>query len=270
MEKKLIVGNSSFVGNELFKIKQYDIVSYKNIHHIDFSNYDSVINCALNPVFKTQNYDEKIDVDFEIAKLAYRNRCHYMMISTRKVYGSSSELKIYTEKSVTNPFDYYSENKLICENKIRTEFGDNSVIIRGSNLFGFELGRQSFMGFCMDQLRHGGKIVFSISENTKRDFIDIEVACQLMDKVIEKKLTGIYNLSSNFGLEIGKVAKNLINGYGKGIFLCTNDIVKEQFIIDNTKLLKKLKVNPNFSNTTEIIQELGKKLSWVDSLNIKV
>lgn len=260
MAKRLIIGKTSFIGNELSKFKNYDIAAYKDLHHIDFSQYDSVINCALNPVFKTQVYDEKIDVDFEVARKAYENGCHYTMISTRKVYGSSTELKTYTEESPTKPFDFYSENKLICENKIRNEFGDNSVIVRGSNLFGFELGRQSFMGFCMDQLKHSEKIIFSIGEHTKRDFIDIHTSCCLFDKISKRKLTGLYNLSSNYGLEIGKIAKHLIKGYGKGEFLCTSDEVKEQFIIDNTKLVKELKLIPQTFYIAIIIEDLGKQL----------
>lgn len=260
MAKKLIIGKTSFIGNELIKLKNYDIVAYKDIHHVDISQYDGVINCALNPAFKTQAYDEKIDVDYKMAKLAYENNCHYTMVSTRKVYGSSVELKTYTEDSPTNPFDFYSENKLICENKILQQFGDKCVIVRGSNLFGFELGRQSFMGFCMNQLKHSEKIIFSIDENTKRDFIDIHTSSFLLDNISRKKLTGIYNLSSNYGLEIGKVAKYLIRGYGKGEFICTSNIVKEQFIIDNTKLIKELKLISNPIYITGVIEELGKQL----------
>jgi dTDP-4-dehydrorhamnose reductase len=260
LAKRLIVGKTSFIGTELAKLKDYDIVAYKDVHHVDFSQYDGVINCALNPVFKTQTYDETIDVDYEIARLAYENNCHYVMISTRKVYGSSSELKAYTEESPTNPFDFYSENKLICEKKILQQFGDKTVVVRGSNLFGFELGRQSFMGFCMDQLKHSEKVIFSIGQETKRDFIDIYTSSFLLDLISRKKLTGIYNLSSNHGLEIGKVAKHLIRGYGKGEFLCTSDVVKEQFIIDNTKLTEELRVSLNPIYITAVIEDLGKEL----------
>ncbi len=111
MARRLIIGKTSFIGKELAKLKNFDIVAYKDVHHMDLSQYDAIINCAINPVFKTQTYDEKIDVDYEISKLANKNNCHYVMISTRKVYGSSSELKTYTEESPTNPFDFYSENK---------------------------------------------------------------------------------------------------------------------------------------------------------------
>jgi hypothetical protein len=116
------------------------------------------------------------------------------------------------------------------------------------------------MGFCMDQLKHSEKIIFSISDRTKRDFIDITTSANLLDQIARRKLTGIYNLSSNYGLEIGKVAKHLIKGYDKGEFLCTSDVVKEQFIIDNTKLTKELKLISNPIYITGIIEDLGKEL----------
>jgi nucleoside-diphosphate-sugar epimerase len=259
-----VIGKTSFIGKELAALKDYDIVAYKNVHHVDFSQYECVFNCALNPAFKTQSYTDDIDVDYEMAKLAYENGCHYIMLSTRRVYGSSSELKSYNEESPTNPFDFYSENKLICENKIRSQFGDKSVVVRGSNLYGFEPNRQSFMGFCMDQLTTTGKIVFSINETTKRDFIDIETSCHLLGRIADKKLTGLYNLSSNYGLEIGKVAKYLINGYRLGEFICTSDVVKEQFIIDNTKLSKELNLYTDSSNIQNIIEDLGEQLARYD------
>lgn len=264
MEKRLIIGKTSFIGKELAKFENFDIVAYHNIHHVDFSKYSCVVNCALDPTFKTQPYDQENDVDYNMAKLSYENGCHYVMMSTRKVYGSYADLRIFTEKSQTNPFDFYSENKLISEFKIQKDFADKSVIVRGSNLFGFEFGRQSFMGFCMNQLKSKNRIIFSISENIKRDFIDIETSCMMLDKISKKKLTGIYNLSSNIGLEIGKVAKHLINGYGQGEFICESGTIKEQFIVDNTKLLKELNITQQPFYITETIEKLGEELARYD------
>ncbi len=260
MAKRLVIGKTSFIAKELAKLEDFDIVGYNNIHHVDFSKYDCVVNCALNPTFKTQPYDQEKDVDYQMAKLSYESGCNYVMLSTRKVYGSYADLRTFTEESQTNPFDFYSENKLISEYKIQKEFGDKSVIVRGSNLFGFELGRQSFMGFCMNQLISDSKIVFTISEHVKRDFIDIGTSCMLLDSISKRKLTGIYNLSSNYGLEIGKVAKYLIRGYGAGEFLCTSDVMKEQFIIDNNKLTKELNISTQPLYITNIIRKLGEEL----------
>lgn len=260
MAKRLIIGKTSFIGNELVKLNGYDIVAYSDVHHVDFSQYDCVINCALNPDFKTKPYDESTDVDYNMAKLSYQNGCHYVMMSTRKVYGAYSDFRSFNEETQTNPFDFYSENKLISEYKILKHFGDKSVVVRGSNLFGFEYGRQSFMGFCMNQLKNTGKIVFSINEHTKRDFIDIQTSCYQLDLLSGKNLTGIYNLSSNCGLEIGKFARNLIKGYGSGQFICTGDEFKEQFVIDNTKLLKELKLNTTPFYSFEKIEKLGENL----------
>ncbi len=52
-QKFMYMRNSQyFIGNELAKLKNFDIVAYKDIHHVDFSQYDGVINCALNQVLR--------------------------------------------------------------------------------------------------------------------------------------------------------------------------------------------------------------------------
>ena len=141
MAKVLIVGKNSFIGTSLSKVKdgnKFKKISYKNLYNVDLKEYDVVINCSLNPSFKSSVYHLGIDVDYDVAHKAYESGCHYVMLSTRKIYGSSTALKTYNEESEENPYDHYSENKLKSEKKILSQFGDRATVIRGSNLFGYE------------------------------------------------------------------------------------------------------------------------------------
>jgi nucleoside-diphosphate-sugar epimerase len=114
------------------------------------------------------------------------------------------------------------------------------------------------MGFCMNQLKHDDKIEYTISGKTQRDFISIKSVCKVLNKVVEIKPQGIYNLSSNHGTEIGDVARSLIEGYGSGKFIESGQ-VKDQFILKNTKLLKTLNIElPVFQK--KYIKKLGEKL----------
>jgi len=255
VEKILLVGKNSFIGQNI----NCDKVSYNESKDINFSQYDIIINCALHPEFKIVKYDETIDIDFEIGKKAYESKCHYVMLSTSKVYGNNNELKTYDENSQLNPFDYYSENKLKSETKLLENF-NNVVVLRGSNIFGFEYGRNSFVGYCMTQLVNEGKIVYTISEKTKRDFIFVKDSAYLIEEAGKHRITGIYNLSSNYGLEIGKVARNLISGYRYGGKFKSSGPVDRQFVMDNTKLLKVLNLDYTFSDYEKTFIELGKKL----------
>ena len=255
----LVVGENSFIGKNLNK---FDRISYKNIDTIDFSDYNVILNCALNPLYKISTYDEKNDVDYQIAKLAYENGCHNVMISTRRVYGKSPIVETYTENSTLKPFDYYGENKLNTEFKLLSNFGDKTTILRGSNIFGYEYGRNSFMGYCMSQLVNEGRIKYTISKDIVRDFIHVRDACSIIESVCLNRPTGVFNLSSNHGLNLGLIAENLILGYGYGgIFEeVANPQVEDSFILDNTKIKNELKIEIGPFDYPWIIQTLGKSL----------
>lgn len=264
MAEILIVGENSFIGNALYKLKDgntYRKISYLESQHYDFSKFDSVVNCALNPNFKQMNYHESIDVDYEIAKKAYNNNCHYVMISTRKVYGSYNSINIFTEEHSVLPYDFYSENKLISENKILSHFGDKSTVLRGSNLYGFEFGRNSFFGWCLNSLYNNKKIVYNINPYTTRDFIHVNDSARLIAKVCEKRPKGLYNLSSGIGLSVKYIGQLLVNGYGQGE-LCwnDNDIYGEQFIISNTKLKTTLGIDIGPFDFYSDIRKIGEQL----------
>ena len=109
MAKVLIVGKNSFIGKSLSKVKdgnKFKKISYKDLYDVDLSDYDVVVNCSLNPSFKTSTYHLGIDVDYDVAHKAYESGCHYVMLSTRKIYGSSTVLKSYNEHSEENPYDH--------------------------------------------------------------------------------------------------------------------------------------------------------------------
>jgi hypothetical protein len=78
-----------------------------------------------------------------------------------------------------------------------------------------------------------------------------------LNKIVEKKPTGIYNLSSSYGTEIGEVARALIEGYGVGKFTESGQI-KDQFILDNRKLIKELNIELPFLQR-KYIKKLGEK-----------
>jgi nucleoside-diphosphate-sugar epimerase len=264
----LIVGDNSFVGRNFYnRISfEYDnvlanIIPYSQLHHIDLKRYDVVINCAISYEYKTQTYNEAYDLDWLVGMKAAEAGCHYIMMSTRKVYGNSPIIARYSERHPLNPFDRYSENKCLTE-RFLTENLEDLTILRGSNIYGFELGRSSFVGYCMTQLKATGTIKYDMEKSIKRDFISIERVCELLKKICEIKPKGIYNLSSDFGLEISKIARGLILGYGQGNFIQQDTLAKEQFILDNTKLEDACNMKIRISNYSNDFYNMGRKL-WM-------
>jgi nucleoside-diphosphate-sugar epimerase len=257
--KNLIVGASSFIARHL-NDELFDKVSYKDFGDLDLSQYNIVVNCALNPLYKTHGYGTSIDVDLDIGQKACNSGCHYVMISTSKVYGNSNELKTYTEFDKVQPFDHYSTNKLITENKLLGNYPTQVTILRGSNIFGFEYGRNSFVGYCMSQLVNEGQVTLSIDGFTQRDFLYVEDAAKIIEKVCEVKPVGVYNLSSNQPITAYNIIENLIRGYPYLGQIAGNGKIERQFALDNTKLKKALNIEIGPFDFDNIFYELGKKL----------
>lgn len=257
----LIVGENSFIAKSINDFFTFDKCTYKEFLDTDLSPYNVVLNCALNPLYKISPYEANIDVDYQIGKKVCDLGIHYVMLSTSKVYGQCNELQTYTEESELDPFDYYSENKIISEQKLLQEFSDKVTILRGSNIFGFEYGRNSFMGYCMSQLVNEGKVILTMSEKTKRDFIFVNDAADIITEACLQRPTGIYNLSSNYGLEIGRIIESLIHGYVYGgKMIKKSDRFERQFILDNTKIKKKLGIEIGPYPFEKICYRLGQQL----------
>jgi len=262
MEKKtLIVGHNSFIAKHIGNIFDYDKISYSDLSNYDLKQYGVVINCALNPLFKTQKYEDKIDVDFQVGVKACEAGCHYVTFSTSKVYPKTSTISVYDEYTMVEPFDYYGENKLKTEGKLISNYGDKTTILRGSNIFGFEYGRNSFLGYCMSQLVNEGKITLTLADTVTRDFLPVESLSYIIDRVIQVRPLGIYNLSANYGLSVRTIVTNLIKGYDYGGVITKKSYeIDRQFIMNNSKLKNTLGIEIGPFDYYEIFNNLGKRL----------
>jgi nucleoside-diphosphate-sugar epimerase len=95
-----------------------------------------------------------------------------------------------------------------------------------------------------------------LSEKIKRDLIHVNEVSRVLKIVCDAKKTGTYNLSSNYALEVGDVAKNLIEGYGSGSFEY-GDKITDQFVLDNNKLQSEfhIEIKKNYTNELKMIGE---------------
>ena len=268
MEKILVVGKNSFIGNSLLNVKdenQFYSISYNDLYDTDLTQFNTVVNCSLHPYYKKSIYHHGIDVDFDVARMAYKYNCHYVMLSTRKIYGTSKTLRMYYEFDKENPYDHYSENKLKSENKIISRFGDKVTIIRGSNLFGEELGRPSMMGYFLNQLDKDGVIRYNINPITSKDIIHVDDASEIISKVCVKKPVGIYNLGTSVPYTMLDIGTALVSGYygerDDSKIIVEGDDYGEQFVLSTNKICSTLGINtPSVENYNNIINKIGVKL----------
>ena len=264
-KKILIIGIKSYLACNLYeKLKisfltkkvQFNRVSKKLI-----SNYDFVINCSLNKNYISKEYNEKYDNDLKIVKKLTSNQ-KYIFLSTSKVYGKSNTQ--ITENFFTRPLCIYSKNKLITEKKIQNIlFQQNIIILRISNIVGFEIknkGLKTFTHIMLNSLLKS-KTINVPKKNYYKDFITINRFCKILKKIIiSKNFFGIYNLSSGYKYSLKFLAKKMINGYGKGNLILSNNIKTYSFVLNNHKLKKKLKIKLYKNEIVNYFTILGKKL----------
>ena len=102
--------------------------------------------------------------------------------------------------------------------------------------------------------------------STIRDFIYVHDASILISKICKYKPIGIYNLSSMNGCSVGIIGTYLIDGYGKGNIEMVNDDMGEQFILNNTLLMKTLDIDKCDYSYKDIITNIGNNLNIVQEI----
>lgn len=258
MKKVIVFGKNSFLGKKFIETTKKDIsyYSYKEIDDIDFNKYDIVLNFSFNPAFYKNKYDQSKDFDKIILEKISSKNCHYIMISSRKVYGMHNHFDI-KETDPINPSDYYGENKAIIENFVSKM--NNYTIIRPSNIFGNEINRLSFFGIMLTNLKKKGIISFNMNPFTVKDFIFVNDFCKYIDLFIEKTPIGIYNLGSGYRTMIGELAMGVIQGYGSGDLICNSPKLSDQFSLNLEKLKKDI---PSFEicNPVDVSIKIGYEL----------
>ena len=134
----------------------------------------------------------------------------YIFASTCSVYGAQPN-KLITEKSPTEPLDYYSRQKWYSERAI-SWLNRAPTILRFGTLFGLS-PRMRFdlvINLFLSQALTGKKIKVE-GGNQYRPFLHVSDAADSLIFAIEKNLTGTYNVVSQNHtiLEVSEIIKKL-------------------------------------------------------------
>jgi dTDP-4-dehydrorhamnose reductase/UDP-glucose 4-epimerase len=262
-QKILLVGATSMLGKAVAAEVRHgfslDTISHHQIEDVDLGVYDTVVNMAYDPRYMRAAYDPELDFDRKVAALVARSGAHFVMMSTRKVYGAAGQEPI-PETAPTNPIDNYGRNKLRTESEILGLLGRRCTILRLSNAFWFELGRHTFFGIALENLRHQKRIVLDANPFVKKDFIPLPECAAGIVTVLRKKPSGIFNLGYGTGTEIGRIAMWLIEGYGEGELLVTSTKERDGFLLDNSKLCAVADMPKPSRSIRDYCMEIGKRL----------
>jgi nucleoside-diphosphate-sugar epimerase len=262
MKKILIIGKKSFLGSHLYNflnpIFYVKIISYKYLTTKDLNNFDFIINCALHPNYSRLKYNKKFDIDLKIIDRIKKNNSKYIFLNTRKIYRPKFNIK---ENSFLKPIDNYSKNKLKTEKIILKRLKNRLISLRISNVLGkrnFKKNRRSHDLF-LDKFIEYKKMNKIIRFNDcYKDFITIDYFNNVMQKIIEKNIVGIYNLSLGKKIYLSEIVKWLDIDFSKNIKFNKEMNCSNSFTLNNKKLLKRIKIKISKKQVKNFCRKLFK------------
>jgi len=238
----LITGSSGYIGSNFiytFK-KKYNFLKFSaqknSIDTIDFKNIDIVLHCAALVHQKTEyNYKTyyDINVQYPIALAKKAKECgveHFIFISTIAVYGEKYES--LTENTKCNPTTPYGKSKLEAEGQLLELNDDNFIvsIVRSPMVYG--KNAPGNIDSLIDLIKKVPILPFASITN-QRNFVYIGNLIYLFDKIIEKKISGIFLPSDNTAISTTYLIKQIAKALNKSVYL-----IQVPFFATFLKILK--------------------------------
>ena len=196
---------------------------------------DVIINCAYHPDLRSGLYSPEKDIDLLLARRIENIDVHYIMLSSRAVYGKAPDNLLLSENMLPRPESFYARNKYKTEQALQEVLRDRLTILRLANIFGYEPGRKSFFGQMIDGLKTNETISFDIAPDSRRDFLPVYHAADYIVQIALNPRAGVYNIGSGIGLQAHEIADWLIEACGYGKVLYSGQSYKGQFIFDIDK-----------------------------------
>ena len=141
-----------------------------------------------------------------LTQICAKLNIHFIQISTDFIFDGS--MGVYKETDLPNPLSIYGHSKLKAENIVKNS-GVNFSILRTILVYGkvVNLKRNNIVLWVKDMLENNKEISIVDDQFRMPTYVeDLAFACKLS---IDKKATGIFNVSSNTLLSIYEIAQQI-------------------------------------------------------------
>lgn len=213
-KKIILVGYKSFIQKNLFKYlsKNFLIkkIKFNEIKNIKIEDYDLIINCSNSKNFYLKKYKKKYDRNLEIANMIKNTGIKLFLLSSRQVY---SPKLLLTERSKLKPINIYSNNCIKSEKNCKKILNNDLLILRLSNVFGYENGkkkRPSLVSIILKSLKKK-EIIFDNNYFLYKDFLPINLLCLYIESLVKLNITGIINIGSGIPILVKDFVKKVID-----------------------------------------------------------
>ena len=281
--KYLLIGSSGFLGSELKKIlpkketfcvarKNSDFnINLQNINKLSkiFNSYNFkfAINCAAKTSIEycenKKIFCKKINTSLpiELDKLSKKYKFRLVHISTDQVYNSKSKKK-NREFDQLGSSNYYSKTKLLAEKILMKN--QNNLIIR-TNFTGITPSKKTFVSWLLESVLNKKKI--NLLSDMFVSTLDVKSCAKLINELIKKNATGIFNLGTSDFLSKEQFAIYFAKKLNKNIYfnsISVKDmpVARPKYLaLDVSKIEKFLgkKMINSFTSIKRIIREINKK-----------
>jgi nucleoside-diphosphate-sugar epimerase len=278
----LITGANSFVGKNYIENsinKDIDEISLFNRRPEDivFSKYDVVIHLVAivhqsKRIHESEYYKINKDLCLSVAENAKRAGVkQFIFLSTVKVYGKFiPNAGPWQENSICTPEDSYGKSKYDAELALKHLEDNNFIvsIIRTPLVYGVGI-RANMLSIL--RLVDKCPILPLANVNNKRSFTSAENLVAFIDRIIEKKASGVFIAMDESALSTTELVKYISRFLNKKVFLFRMpqlfikigkffipkifDRLYGSFEMDNSKTLAELDFKPPFS-TEEGIKKM--------------
>ena len=209
-------GNRS--GREDFTYISIDITDEENLKkEVQKINPNFIINtAAMTQVDDCENNKEacdalNIDVVKWLSEISDEVDAHLIHISTDFIFDGKKGN--YKETDEPSPLSYYGLSKLKSE-EVLTNSNIDYTILRTILVYGkvFDMSRSNIVLWVREMLSKGKEITIVDDQFRTPTYVeDLALSCKIS---IDKKATGIYNISSNELLSVYEIAQQIAEVFG--------------------------------------------------------
>jgi nucleoside-diphosphate-sugar epimerase len=245
-----ILGINSFIAKNFFLTLKKHKKDVTCLNHDDLDNLSNVGNedifinfCGIN---RGKSFDEFNDVNHIfvkkiIAKLNNFNVVPYFVhLSSIMVYG-------FVNKNISNLPEYqqyFIDSKLKGENYLMHNYPNNKLcIIRPSNIHGYDCEPyyNNILTTLIYEKIKNNHTINKINKNCTRNFLSINGLCMEIEKIINNKRIGIYNIVSNNNISLEILINNIYH----------NEVPNDIIIEDGEESIPNINngIQPNVAQT---------------------
>lgn len=239
----LVTGSSGFLGNHLVKKlnSNYEIFTITNLDlsnssieldlYVRENNIGTIVHLA-NPRVYTSNeaMGQTLVMLKNVLQVCQSNSIKLIYPSTWEVYSGYRTDRIYaTEALPLFPIGAYGETKYLAENLINLYIKQGSLncaVLRFSPIYGYGSDRPKFIYTFMEKAIKNEDIITHkyINGFPTLDLLNINDAIDCLREVIDKNVTGFYNVGSGTSISTNDVAKLVVKEFNSNSKVSYTDI----------------------------------------------